>query len=248
MNIFSGEFESGTIVPLITKPVSRTTVFLGKLFAALLTVLVVYGVFFACGTVGGIIAYGPQNNLQLVPVAFLGDVLTTFFWVALVMAFGSLSRSTILTVLAAFSLFIAFSVGLPLAVPSGIQTAPELNFLPGNGATGTTYVNITFTSYNPKTNQTMNMTAEWAKSMPTGTDYITVNLINFFLHPVGNVSFINVTDSHVDTMPGQVKHNDVLYTEPNGLIPLRAIAVDVIYTAVILAVAWYAFKRVQVSE
>jgi len=248
MNIFSGEFESGTIVPLLTKPVSRTTVFLGKLFAALLTVLVVYGVFFTCGTVGGIIAYGPQDSLQLVPVAFLGDVLSTFFWVALVMAFGSLSRSTILTVLAAFSLFIAFSVGLPLAVPSNMQTAPELNFLPGNGATGTTYVNITFISYNPQTHQTMNMTAEWAKSIPTGTDYITANLINYFLHPAGNVSFINATGSYSATSPGQVNRNAVLYAEPNGLIPLRAIAVDAVYTAVILAVAWYAFKRVQVSE
>jgi len=33
MNSISGEYESGTIVPLLTKPVSRTMVFFGKLFA-----------------------------------------------------------------------------------------------------------------------------------------------------------------------------------------------------------------------
>ncbi len=32
MNTISGEFESGTIIPLLAKPVGRTTIFLGKLF------------------------------------------------------------------------------------------------------------------------------------------------------------------------------------------------------------------------
>ena len=37
MNSISGEFESGSIVPLLTKPISRTTVYVGKLFAAVVT-------------------------------------------------------------------------------------------------------------------------------------------------------------------------------------------------------------------
>src|SRR5713226_4635646 len=37
MNSISGEFETGTITPLLTKPVSRNTVFLGKVVAAFLT-------------------------------------------------------------------------------------------------------------------------------------------------------------------------------------------------------------------
>ena len=44
MNSISSEFESGTIVPLLTKPVSRTMVFLGKLFAAFVIIIITYSV------------------------------------------------------------------------------------------------------------------------------------------------------------------------------------------------------------
>ncbi|MDR2720656.1 MAG: ABC transporter permease, partial [Nitrososphaerota archaeon] len=46
MNSVSSEFESGTIVPLLTKPVSRTTVYLGKLFAAFLILVVSFAIIF----------------------------------------------------------------------------------------------------------------------------------------------------------------------------------------------------------
>lgn len=42
MNTISGEFESGSIVPLLTKPVSKNLVFLGKIVAASLTLLAAY--------------------------------------------------------------------------------------------------------------------------------------------------------------------------------------------------------------
>jgi ABC-type transport system involved in multi-copper enzyme maturation permease subunit len=52
MNSISSEFESGTIVPLLTKPVSRTTVFLGKLFAAFVILLVSFTIIFTYTTAG----------------------------------------------------------------------------------------------------------------------------------------------------------------------------------------------------
>ena len=69
MNNISGEFESGTIVPLLTKPVSRTMVFLGKLFATFITLLSVYAILFIYMAVGGTIVYGSQNNLHLLPLS-----------------------------------------------------------------------------------------------------------------------------------------------------------------------------------
>src|SRR2546430_6880071 len=39
MNTVSGEFESGTIVPLLTKPVSKTLVFVAKIVASVITLL-----------------------------------------------------------------------------------------------------------------------------------------------------------------------------------------------------------------
>jgi len=66
MNIISAEFESGTIVPLLAKPVSRTTVFFGKLFAAFLTLLATYCFLMIYMTIGGFVVYGPQNNRSVV--------------------------------------------------------------------------------------------------------------------------------------------------------------------------------------
>jgi len=71
MNTISAEFESGTIVPLLAKPVSRTTVFLGKLFAAFLTLLATYCILMIYMAIGGFVVYGPQNNLHLVPLSSL---------------------------------------------------------------------------------------------------------------------------------------------------------------------------------
>ena len=72
MNSISGEYESGTIVSLLTKPVSRTMVFFGKLFATFIVILASYVVIFSYSTIGGILVYGPQNSLYLVPLALSG--------------------------------------------------------------------------------------------------------------------------------------------------------------------------------
>src|SRR5207247_10002128 len=42
MNTISGEFETGSITPLLTKPVSKNTVFLGKIVASFLTLIAIY--------------------------------------------------------------------------------------------------------------------------------------------------------------------------------------------------------------
>ncbi len=107
MNSISSEFETGTIVPLLTKPISRTMVFLGKLFAAFIIILTTYTVFYVYDIIGGTAVYGAQNNLQLVPLGLLGNIITTFIWIALILAVGSLSKNTLISALAAFGLFLA---------------------------------------------------------------------------------------------------------------------------------------------
>ena len=111
MYSISGEYEKGTIVPLLTKPVSRTMVFLGKLFAIFIVLLVTYSVLYTYTIVGGLIVYGPQNNLYLVPLALFGDILSTFIWVGVVLAAGSISKNSLLAILTAFGLFVALFMG-----------------------------------------------------------------------------------------------------------------------------------------
>ena len=231
MNSISSEFESGTIVPLLTKPVSRTMVFLGKLFAAFLIILLTYTILFVYTVVGGIAVYGPQNNLQLVPLTLLGHVISTFIWIAIILAFGAFSKNTVIAALAGLGFFLALFIALPIvsvfAGPSG-----ALNYFPGSGAGGT------------MTNQNM------AMSINTGTDNIGVNLVNCILYPSANVNFAKIdlpaiqSGQPVQTLPmGQV-----LYTEPLSLVALRSVGVAFAYIAVFLFIAWYALKRAQILE
>jgi ABC-type transport system involved in multi-copper enzyme maturation permease subunit len=105
MNSISSEFESGTIVPLLTKPVSRTMVFLGKLFSSFIIILISYVILFTYTTVGSIFVYGPQNHLEFIPLLMLGNLISTFVWISILLAMGSLTKNTILTALIGLGLF-----------------------------------------------------------------------------------------------------------------------------------------------
>lgn len=232
MNSISSEFESGTIVPLLTKPVSRTMVFLGKLFAAFIIILVTYTVLFVYMTISGIAVYGPQNNLQLVPLSLLGNVVSTFIWIAILLAMGALSKNTIVAAIVALGLFLALFFALPI-VSVFIGPSPALNYVPGSGASGT--MNIT---------QGLNVTS---RPISTGTDYIGVNLVNAVLYSSANVDFtkfnFQIQNEQIIQLPPTL-----LYTEPASLVALRSLGVAFTYIFVFLLIAWYAFKRAQVLE
>ena len=235
MNSISGEYESGTIVPLLTKPVSRTMVFLGKLFAIFIIILAAYGIIFAYSIVGGIIVYGPQNSLYLVPLGLIGDIISTFIWVAIVLAAGAISKNSLLAFLMAFGLFIALAIGGGLV--SQLSDNPgALNYIPGAGASGTLNIaggqNITI----------QNVTVNTFSSTSTGTDAIGVNMAKSILYPGANVSFYHTNIFNM-TQPPQL-----LYSESISLITLRSTGVAFAYIAVFLFIAWFAFKRSQILE
>jgi ABC-type transport system involved in multi-copper enzyme maturation permease subunit len=223
MNSISGEFESGTIVPLLTKPVSRTMVFLGKLFAAFIMLLSVYAVLFVYTAIGGTLVYGPQNNLYLVPLSLLGSIITTFVWISIVLAIGSVSKSSLIAALGAFGIFAALLISAPIVSLFSDQ-AWVLTYLPGNGAAGSM--------------------KDLGRSVSTGTDSVASNLINYILHPSSSVTFSKIGGFQ----PGQPPSMIELYVEPLSLVLLRSIAVAAIYVLVFSFISWYALKRAQVLE
>lgn len=229
MNTISSEFESGTIVPLLTKPVSRTMVLLGKLFAAFVIILVSYVIIFTYTTVGSIFVYGPQNSLQLVPLVLLGNLISTFIWVSILFAMGSLTKNTIVTTLVALGLFLALFIALPIvSVFAGPSTS--LNYFPGSGAGGTMIIN----------NTTM--------SISTGTDNLGVNLVYYVLYPSANVTFSKIDLQAIQAGQTSLPTTGILYTEPISMVALRAFGVSLAYVLVFLFIAWYAFKRSQILE
>jgi ABC-type transport system involved in multi-copper enzyme maturation permease subunit len=230
MNSISGEFESGTIVPLLTKPVSRTMIFLGKLFAAFITLLSAYAVLFVYMTIGGTIVYGPQNNLHLVPLSLLGSILSTFVWIAIVLAIGSISKSSLIAALGAFGIFIALFISAPIVSVFSDQ-AWVLTYVPGSGASGYIEGLGSQTQYTP------------GMAVSTGTDNIAANLINYVLHPSAEVTFFKIGGFSAEEFLWTP-----LYAEPLSLVLLRSITVAVAYILVFLFISWYAFKRAQILE
>jgi ABC-type transport system involved in multi-copper enzyme maturation permease subunit len=214
-------------------------VFLGKLFAAFIIIIVTYAVLFTYSTIGGIIVYGPQENLHLVPLALIGDVISTFIWVAIVLAVGSLSKNSMLAALGALGLFI--SLTFAVSIVTSFSNQPEiLNYIPGSGATGV--LNVAQRSQNITI---QNITIP-SNSVATGTDSIGINLVNYALYPSANVTVTRI--DFFSTTSGQSPPIIQLYTESIGIIVLRAIAVAFTYILVFLFVAWYAFKRAQILE
>jgi ABC-type transport system involved in multi-copper enzyme maturation permease subunit len=229
MNSISSEFESGTIVPLLTKPVSRTMVLLGKLFAAFIIILVLFVIIFTYTTVGSIFVYGPQNNLELVPLVLLGNLISTFIWVSILLTMGALTKNTILTVIIALGLFLSLFLAIPItSVFAG--ASPSLNYFPGSGASGAMEVNNT------------------TLPISTGTDNIGVNLVYAVLYPSANVTFSKIDITAIQAGETTLPTTEILYSEPIGLVALRALGIAFAYILVFLFIAWLAFKRSQILE
>jgi ABC-type transport system involved in multi-copper enzyme maturation permease subunit len=227
INSISSEFESGTIIPLLTKPVSRTMVFLGKLLAAFIIVSITYSLLYAYTLIGGIFVYGAQNNLQLVPLALIGNVVSTFIWIAIILAAGALTKSTIASALVALGFFIALLFAVPV-VATLAGPSPALNYFPSSGTSGN-----------------MNST-RGSISINAGTDSIGTNLINFVLYPSANVDFNRTS---IQIIEGQPEIKQVYaYTESLALIVSRSFGVALAYIFVPLFIAWYAFKRAEILE
>jgi ABC-type transport system involved in multi-copper enzyme maturation permease subunit len=227
VNTFSSEFESGSIVPLVTKPVSRTMIFLGKLFGALIILLVSYVILYSYITGASAIIYGPQSHLQYMPIIVVGSLMSTFMWVAMLFAVGTISKNTITTVIAVIILFLAFFFAAPI-IGEFSGPSPALSYFPGTGASG----NILGTN----------------TTVSSGTDNIGLNIVNYALYPSANVSYFRMNLTAVRVGESSIPTAGLVYTESTSFVALRAVSVATVYIAALLVVAWVAFKRSQILE
>jgi ABC-type transport system involved in multi-copper enzyme maturation permease subunit len=237
MNSISGEFESGSIIPLLTKPVSRTTVYLGKLFAAFLTAFAAYILLIIYIGAGGSIIYGPQNDSYLLVISLFGSILSTLVWMSIILAAGSVSKNSMLTALLAIGIFFG------LTIASGVLSAFSnqawiLTYAPGNGAPALlgTFHEPIIISRGVFSNGTL-------QSVSTGTDGISANLITYILHPTENVTYFKTQFLG----QGQEEMVPVSY-ESLSSVAAWSIAVAAVYILIFNLIAWYALKRAQVAE
>jgi len=230
MNTISGEFETGSITPLLTKPISKNTVFVGKIAASFLTLLAIYAFLTVYVTVGAVVIEGPQNNIQLAPLGLFGLTLATMVWASMVVLLGTLSKSSLVAALGSFGVFIGVTiVGAILSSVYG-QTS-ILFYAPGGGATGSTG---------------SCEAVRGESTIATGTDNLGYLLIQLALSPSTVLNFCGVRIN-----PGGRGGGVELFTSASdtiATIALRALVVAIVYLAGLLVVSWYAFRRSQIVE
>jgi ABC-type transport system involved in multi-copper enzyme maturation permease subunit len=228
MNTISGEFETGSITPLLTKPVSKNTVFLGKITASFLTLLGIYAFLTLYVTVGGILIEGSQNNLQLVPLGLAGLTLATMVWASLVILLGTLSKSSLVAALGSFGVWIGVTIaGGILGSVFGQTTI--LFYAPGSGATGST-----------SGCQTGRL--ESGGTFATGTDNLAYMLMQWVLNGSTTLNFCGFR-FRAGATETFLSSSDTIAN-----VALRDLGVTLAYLVVFLFLSWYAFRRSQIVE
>jgi len=228
MNTISGEFETGSITPLLTKPVSKNTVFLGKITASFLTLLGIYAFLTIYVTVGGILIEGSQNNLQLVALGLVGLILATMVWGSLVILLGTLSKSSLVAALGSFGAWIGVTIAGSILGSVFGQTA-ILFYAPGGGATGSTAGCGTGR-------------LETGGTFATGTDNLGYMLMQWVLNGSTTLNFCGFR------FRGGATETFLASSDTIANVALRDLGVTLAYLAVFLFLSWYAFRRAQIIE
>ncbi len=229
MNTISGEFESGSIVPLLTKPVSKSMVFLGKMVAASVTLLAAYTFLAVYATIGGLIVHGAQDSLHLLPLGVIGLTGATMVWASISILLGTLSKNSLVAALGTFGVFIGLSItGALLA--SFLGQTWILFYTPGDGPSGT-----------PGSCQAIG--GFGGDNFATGTNALGRLLVQWVLNPALTLNFCGFR-----LRPNGAPLPELLSSDNITTIVLRAVGVTVSYTAVLLLISWFAFRRTQVLE
>ena len=228
MNTISGEFESGTIVPLLTKPVSKTLVFTGKIVGTLVTLLAAYCILVAYVTIGGTLIYGSQNNLNVVPLGILGLTIGSMVWATIALTLGTLSKNSVLAALGSFGFYIGLTIAGAL-IASFLGASTILFYAPGSGATGTT--------------GSCQGLERGANAYNTGTDGLASMLMNWVLTPGQVLNFCGFQFRAGGGMSATTLSSDTIAN-----IAFRDLWVSLVYIAGLLLLSWFAFRRSQVAE
>lgn len=232
MNSISGEFEMGSIVPLLTKPVSRTTVFLGKVTAAFLTLLGIFAVRGVLLVIGGIITRGPQDNLLVVPVGIIGLTVAATVWAALVIFLGTLSKNSLVAALGTFGVYLGLTIaGALIALYLG-QTS-ILFYAPGTGAMASTL----------QCTGPVEVGAN-AINLGSGTDWLGRLLVEWIIHPNIVMNYCGIRFRAGGVGP----EITFLSSDPISTVTLRSLGVGLAYILGLLGISWIVFRRTQILE
>lgn len=99
------EFDESTIVPLLSQPVKRLEVYIGKFFAKFLILLAVSVLFTLLTLVFSQVSLGAQGNLDMIPLVMFAELGAFLEFAALGFFLGSIARSGSMVIGLLFGLF-----------------------------------------------------------------------------------------------------------------------------------------------
>ncbi len=114
MNSISGEFESGTIIPLLSRPVSRTEVFFGKVLASFIIILMEMLLLGTIIAAVSTIVMGPQTDLYQIFVYILTLAASTMVYASFTMMLSSATKNSMASILGAFGVMFGIMIALSI--------------------------------------------------------------------------------------------------------------------------------------
>lgn len=229
MNMISGEFESQTIIPLLTKPISRGLIFSAKIAAALITIVGAYLFLTGYITIAGYLIYGPQEALHLLPLGILGAIGGTLVWVSIVVAFSSVFKSSNIAVMGSLGTFLGIVMVGTIVASFGQPMI--LLYTPGDGAIGVSGGCDSLIGF--------------AGGMNTGTNALGRLLVEWVQNPDLTIDICGVSFGNG---PGEGPSSIQLLSDPISILVIRTLSVAMIYMITFFAIGWLAFRRAQIAD
>jgi len=229
MNTISGEFETGSIFPLLTKPVTRSSVFFGKMFVAFVSLMVVFSFMAFLFIVGGWFTRGPQDNLDLVPLGVVGLTTGTMVWASITVLLGTLSKNSMVAALGSFGAYIGITIVAVLLSQFFGQTY-IIFFTPGDGATGSLGACSTSGSFGE------------TQTFSTGTNALGLLLMQWALNPNQLLNFCGFRfgGGRVETF--------LLSSQNFSSVAANSLGVSLVYIEVLLTLSWAYFRHSEILE
>lgn len=112
MNTISGEFETGTIVPLLSRPISRSEIYFGKVIAIVLMTIFEMAVLAVILTVTSYVMMGPQSDLYRLALFVLTLSASVMVYAFLTMALSALTKNSVASILGIFGIALVLEIGL----------------------------------------------------------------------------------------------------------------------------------------
>ncbi|MBD6956138.1 MAG: ABC transporter permease [Thermoplasmata archaeon] len=177
MNSISGEFESGTIVPLLSRPVSRTEVFFGKVIASMIIILMEMALLGIILSVVSTLIMGPQSNLYRLFIYTLTLTASTMVYASFTMMLSSITKNSMASILGAFGVMFGIMIGVSIYE---ITYSPQVWFitLPFIGTDGLTN-NAIYAFNNPDAKYAMALNVHSNSTVLSNITNLQAALISF---------------------------------------------------------------------